>query len=146
MVNFYLSIKTLHLLAVISWMAGLLYLPRLFVYHSDADLTPSQDMVFQTMERRLYLFIATPAMVLSLLSGGILLSLPNSPLLNGENWILIKLVFVLLLLLYHLRLNHYRHGFIAHRNPHSPRFFRILNEAPTVLLLLILILVVFKPW
>ncbi|MDI9409059.1 MAG: protoporphyrinogen oxidase HemJ [Candidatus Pacebacteria bacterium] len=146
MVNFYLSIKTLHLLAVISWMAGLLYLPRLFVYHSDSQVTPSQHLVFKTMERRLYYFIASPAMVVTLLSGAILLMLPNSPLLNGDYWIVVKLVFVSVLVIYHLILNRYRQALAEQKNRHSPKYFRILNEVPTVLLLFILVLVVFKPW
>ena len=145
MVNLYLTAKTLHLLSVISWMAGILYLPRLFVYHSATDLTPSQDQVFQTMERRLYYYIATPAMILSLISGLILLLLPNSPLVNGEHWIFYKLVLIAGMVYYHTLLNQFRLRFLLHENRHTSRFFRILNEVPTVILLLILVLVVFKP-
>ncbi|MCX8501462.1 MAG: CopD family protein [Alphaproteobacteria bacterium] len=145
MVNFYLATKTLHLLAVISWMAGMLYLPRLFVYHSLPSLTPSQDEIFQTMERRLYYFIAYPAMILTLATGTILVLLPNSPFYSGDNWIYLKIVCVMILFGYHLWLNRFRLGFLTKTIGYSTRFFRILNEVPTVILIAILILVVFKP-
>ena len=141
--NFYLLYKSLHLIAVISWMAGLLYLPRIFVYHSEAD-HESQKKVFKIMERKLYNFIMMPAMLLSWLFGVLLLySLGFS--VFSELWMQIKIVAVLLLTHYHFYLRKHLRLLSTGENSKSSKFFKIINEIPTVLLIVIVFVVVFKP-
>ena len=141
--NFYLLFKSLHIIAVISWMAGLLYLPRIFVYHADAK-DDSQKAIFTVMEKRLYNFIMMPAMGLSWLFGIILIhSLGHSVFL--ELWMQIKIVAVLLLTHYHFYLRKYLRLLSTGENSKSSKFFKIINEIPTVLLIVIVFVVVFKP-
>ncbi len=141
--NFYLLFKSLHIIAVISWMAGLLYLPRIFVYHADAK-DDSQKEIFTVMEKRLYNFIMMPAMGLSWLFGIILIhSLGHSVFL--ELWMQIKIVAVLLLTHYHFYLRKYLRLLSTGENSKSSKFFKIINEIPTVLLIVIVFVVVFKP-
>ena len=141
--NLYLLFKSLHLIAVISWMAGLLYLPRIFVYHSETYDT-SQKTVFKIMEKRLFFYIMNPAMILSWIFGLLLLhSIGLSTL--GEFWLIIKFVLVISLTFYHFYLFSCLRRFNENNNNHSPRFFRIINEVPTVLLIAIIFIVVFKP-
>ena len=145
--NTYLTFKALHLIAVISWMAGLLYLPRIFVYHSDASINgKSEDLIstFKIMERRLFVYIMNPAMILSWLFGLILI---NSIGLQsfGEFWLIAKMLLVLSLTFYHFFLFNCLKNFSFDRNEYSPKFFRIINEVPTILLIIIIFLVVFKP-
>ena len=141
--NLYLLFKSLHLIAVISWMAGLLYLPRIFVYHSEAQ-HDSQKEIFITMERKLYNFIMMPAMGLSWIFGILLInSLGHSVFL--ELWMQIKLVAVLLLTHYHFYLRRHLKNFSAGENNKSPKFFRIINEIPTILLIVTVFVVIFKP-
>jgi putative membrane protein len=141
--NFYLLFKSLHLIAVISWMAGLLYLPRIFVYHSEAS-HDSQKQVFKTMERKLYNYIMMPAMVLSWLFGILLIhSLGFNIFL--ELWMQIKIVSVLILTYYHFILGRYLQDFATGNNIRSSKFYRIINEVPTIILIVVVFIVVFKP-
>ena len=141
--NFYLFFKALHLIAIISWMAGLLYLPRIFVYHAE---TKNDDVknTFKIMERRLFVYIMNPAMILSWLFGLILIHSIGLRSLS-EFWLIAKIVLVILLTFYHFFLFNCLKKFILDRNEHSSKFFRVINEVPTVLLIVIIFLVVFKP-
>ena len=137
--NLYLLFKSLHLVAVISWMAGLLYLPRIFVYHSEA-IHESQKNVFKIMERKLYNYIMMPAMLLSWLFG-ILLIHSLGFTVFAELWMQMKIISVVILTYYHFLLGKYLNNFAIDDNKKSPKFYRIINEVPTI----ILIVVVFKP-
>jgi len=141
--NFYLLFKSLHLIAVISWMAGLLYLPRIFVYHSEAS-HDSQKQVFKIMERKLYNYIMMPAMLLSWLFG-ILLIYSLGFNIFKELWMQIKIVSVLILTHYHFILGRYLQDFATDSNRKSSRFYRIINEVPTIILIVVVFVVVFKP-
>ena len=141
--NFYLLFKSLHLIAVISWMAGLLYLPRIFVYHSEVS-HDSQKQVFKTMERKLYNYIMMPAMLLSWLFG-ILLIYSLGFNIFKEFWMQIKIVSVLILTHYHFILGRYLQDFATDSNRKSSRFYRIINEVPTIILIVVVLVVVFKP-
>ena len=141
--NTYLLFKSLHLIAVISWMAGLLYLPRIFVYHSEAD-HESQKKVFKTMERKLYSYIMMPAMLLSWLFGMLLIhNLGFSVFL--ELWMKVKTALVIVLTFYHFVLGKYLGEFAIDNNSRSSRYFRIINEVPTIILIVVVFLVIFKP-
>ena len=141
--NLYLLFKSLHLVAVISWMAGLLYLPRIFVYHSEAK-HESQEEVFKIMERKLYNYIMMPAMLLSWLFGVLLIhSLGFSVFL--ELWMQIKTASVIILTYYHFLLGKYLNDFAINDNKRSSKFFRIINEVPTILLIVVVFVVIFKP-
>ena len=141
--NFYLFFKALHLIAVISWMAGLLYLPRIFVYHSEAG-DESQKSVFKIMEKKLYNYIMMPAMLLSWLFGIALIhSLGFS--VFSELWMQIKIISVLVLTYYHFTLGKYLRDFAVDNNQKSSRFFRIYNEIPTIILIVVIFAVIFKP-
>ena len=141
--NFYLLFKSLHLIAVISWMAGLLYLPRIFVYHSEVS-HDSQKQVFKTMERKLYNYIMMPAMLLSWLFGVLLIYSLGFNIFQ-ELWMQIKIVSVLILTHYHFILGKYLQDFATDNNRKSSRFFRIINEVPTIILIVVVFVVVFKP-
>ena len=141
--NFYLFFKSLHLIAVISWMAGLLYLPRIFVYHSETK-NEQQKETFKVMEKKLYNYIMMPAMILSWTFGILLIhSLGFSVLM--ELWMQIKILSVLILTHYHFYLNKHLKLFALNTNKKSSKFFRIINEIPTLLLIVIVFVVVFKP-
>ena len=141
--NLYLLFKSLHLIAVISWMAGLLYLPRIFVYHSEANDT-SQKTVFKTMERKLYNYIMMPAMMLSWLFGILLIhSLGFS--VFGELWMQIKIILVVIMTFYHFSLGKYLNDFAIDNNQKTSKFFRIYNEIPTAILIVVIFVVIFKP-
>ena len=141
--NYYLLFKSLHLIAVISWMAGLLYLPRIFVYHSEAK-HDSQKEVFKIMERRLYNYIMMPAMLISWLFGILLLHNLGFSVLF-ELWMVIKIILVTILTYYHLTLGKYLNDFSIVYNQKSSKFFRIYNEIPTIILIVVIFVVVFKP-
>ena len=141
--NSYLLFKSLHLIAVISWMAGLLYLPRIFVYHSENN-NEIITSVFKTMERKLFYYIMTPAMVLSWLFGLILIHEVGFDQL-ASLWLQLKLILVLLLTGYHVYLGSLLHQFKLDQNKKSSKFYRYINEIPTLLLILIVFIVVFKP-
>ena len=139
--NFYLILKSLHLIAVISWMAGLLYLPRIFVYHSENKFKKDISSVFKIMEKRLYFYIATPSLFIVWLTG-----LLMANLIGFDSWLIIKIGFVILLSLYHIYIGFHLHRFKNNQQDRTAKFFRLINEIPFVLLLLIVILVVFKPF
>ena len=145
--NTYLLFKSIHLIAVISWMAGLLYLPRLFVYHSGSlENKKSENLVstFKIMERRLFIYIMNPAMILSWIFGVFLIYLIGFENFNTL-WLKLKLFFVTILTIYHFFLFQCLRKFAENDNSFSPKFYRIINEIPTVLLILIILVVVFKP-
>jgi putative membrane protein len=138
-------IKALHIVAVIAWMAGLLYLPRLFVYHCAAPPGSAQSETFKVMERRLLRAIMNPAMVATLVLGGLLLATPG--LVDwAAGWIYVKLTLVAGLVLLHHALGRWRAGFAEDRNRRSARFYRMVNEVPTLLMIAIVIMVVVKPF
>ena len=141
--NLYLLFKSLHLIAVISWMAGLLYLPRIFVYHSEAS-HESQKNVLKTMERKLYNYIMMPAMLLSWLFG-VLLTHSLGLTVFAELWMQIKTVLVVILTYYHFLLGKYLNDFAIDSNKKTSKFFRIVNEVPTIILIVVVFVVVFKP-
>ena len=141
--NSYLLFKSLHLIAIISWMAGLLYLPRIFVYHSE-NKNEIIKTVFKTMERKLFYYIMMPAMLLSWLFGLLLIHE-----IGFENlsylWLQLKLIFVTLLTFYHFYLGLLLNQFKLDKNKKSSKFYRYINEIPTLLLILIVFIVIFKP-
>ena len=142
--NTYLLFKSLHLISVISWMAGLLYLPRIFVYHAQNNSQAIISEVFKVMEKKLFFYIMTPAMILSWLFGLLLIHEIGFEQL-GQTWMILKLVFVILLTIYHLYLGSILNQFKLNTNQHSHKFFRYINEIPTILLILIIFVVIFKP-
>ena len=142
--NTYLLFKSIHLIAVISWMAGLLYLPRIFVYHTENSSEEKVSKIFKVMERKLYFYIMTPAMTLSWLFGLLLIHSIGFQQL-GQTWMLLKLLFVVILTGYHFYLGKLLSLFKADNNQHSNKFYRYINEIPTILLILIIFVVIFKP-
>ena len=142
--NSYLLFKSLHLIAVISWMAGLLYLPRIFVYHVENLNDKNTCFVFKTMESKLFFYIMTPAMILTWLFGLILIHVSGLDVLFAL-WIKLKILFIILLTLYHFYLARCLNDFKLEQNTKTSKFFRIINEVPTILLVFIVFIVVFKP-
>ncbi len=142
--NTYLLFKSIHLIAVISWMAGLLYLPRIFVYHVEASNNKNQNSTFKIMERKLYFYIMNPAMILSWIFGLLLLHSIGLESLK-EFWLITKFILVTSLTFYHLFLFVCLKSFNENKNQYSSKFFRFINEAPTILLIAIIFIVVFKP-
>ena len=145
--NTYLLFKSIHLIAVISWMAGLLYLPRIFVYHSEAIINNKpEDLMstFKVMERRLFIYIMNPAMIVSWIFGVLLIHTIGIDNLNSL-WLQLKLVFVITLTIYHIFLFQCLRRFAENNNSFSPKFYRIINEIPTVILIFIIFVIVFKP-
>ena len=141
--NSYLFFKSLHLIAVISWMAGLLYLPRIFVYHAEST-HDSQRSVFKVMERKLYNYIMMPAMLFSWIFGFLLIhNLGFSVFL--ELWMQIKTVLVTILTFYHFLLGKYVSEFAVDINKKSSKYFRFINEVPTIVLIGVVFVVIFKP-
>ena len=141
--NLYLLYKSLHLIAVISWMAGLLYLPRIFVYHAEAS-EDSQKAVFKVMEKKLYNYIMMPAMLLSWLFGVLLIHSLGFKIFL-ELWMQIKIALVLVLTYYHFLLGRYLNDFAMNNNKKSSKYYRIINEVPTIILIVVVFVVVFKP-
>ena len=139
----YQWIKALHLISVIAWMAGLLYLPRLFVYHCDAERGSDKSETFKVMERRLLRAIMNPAMVLTWIFGLLMLYMSEA---WTEKWMMVKLVLVAAMTLMHHSLALWRKDFLADRNNRSARFYRFANEVPTVLMIVIVILVIVQPF
>ena len=138
-------LKALHVIAVIAWMAGLLYLPRLFVYHADSPIGSDKAATFEIMERRLARGILLPAVVLTYVFGIMLAATPGAVDWQ-RGWIWAKLALVLLLTLFHLMLERWRRDFAEGHNTHRARFYRIVNELPTLAMIAIVILVVVKPF
>ena len=145
--NTYLLFKSIHLIAVISWMAGLLYLPRIFVYHSDAVKNKkSEDLMstFKVMERRLFVYIMNPAMIVSWIFGVLLIHIIGIENV-GFLWLQLKLLLVTILTIFHFFLFQCVRKFSENNNSYSSKFYRIINEIPTILLIVIIIVIVFKP-
>ena len=142
--NSYLLFKSLHLIAVISWMAGLLYLPRIFVYHTENQNKNETTDIFKTMERKLFYYIMFPAMVLSWLFGLILISIIGFSSLSFL-WMQIKILLVTILTFYHFYLGICLNDLKNNIFKRSSKFFRIINEIPTILLIITVFIVIFKP-
>ena len=142
--NLYLLFKSLHLIAVVSWMAGLLYLPRIFVYHVENFEKKQATEIFEVMEKRLYFYIMRPAMVLSWIFGIILILIVGFETFSFL-WLQIKLALVVLLTIYHEYLGKCMRLLKSGENEKSSKFYRIINEIPTVLLIFIVFIVIFKP-
>ena len=142
--NTYLLFKSLHLISVISWMAGLLYLPRIFVYHSQNSDKQLVSDVFKVMEKKLFFYIMTPAMTLSWIFGLILIHEIGFEKLS-QKWMILKLFFVIILTFYHFYLGRTLRNFRQDLNRHSHKYYRYINEIPTLLLILIIFVVIFKP-
>ena len=141
---FYPWVKALHIISVMSWMAGMLYLPRLFIYHCDAEVGSDKSETFKIMERRLLRAIINPAMIASFLFGGALLATPG--VIDWSSWwIYVKLVLVRIMSGMHGLFARWRKSFVTDHNTLSTKTFRIANEVPTVLMIVIVILVVVKP-
>jgi putative membrane protein len=137
-------VKALHVISVIAWMAGMLYLPRLFVYHADAEKGSVQSETFKIMERRLYRGITTPAMIAAYVFG--LAMIFGGAVDWGSVWPWVKAVFVLALSGFHGLLGRHLRAFAQDRNEKPAKFFRMINEIPTVLMIVIVIMVVVKPF
>ena len=142
--NLYLLFKSLHLIAVISWMAGLLYLPRIFVYHAENNEMNAVSEIFKVMERKLYFFIMYPAMILSWIFALIMLHQNSSLLSSG--WMHMKLLLVVFLTFYHFYLGICLRQFKNDNNSKSSKFYRVTNEIPTILLILVVFLAILKPF
>jgi putative membrane protein len=142
--TYYLWFKALHVVAVISWMAGMLYLPRLFVYHAEAEKGSELSETLKIMERKLLRIIMNPAMIVTWMAG--LLMIAGNPALMQDGWLHAKLTLVLLMSGFHGYLAATRKRFLADLNTRSHKFYRKINEVPTILLILIVILVVVRPF
>jgi len=144
MAGFYLWIKALHVIAVIAWMAGQLYLPRLFVYHAQAEIGSPSSETFKVMEAKLYRIIMTPAMIVAWICGLGMIAL--NPALLGLGWLPVKLLFVVALTVSHFMMNAWRQDFARDANRRSQKFFRIANELPTLAMIVIVIMVIVRPF
>ena len=142
--NYYLLFKSLHLISIISWMAGLLYLPRIFVYHAETINNEDKNETFKVMEKRLFFYIMNPAMILSWFFGILLIHFIGV-ISFSYFWLQLKLVLVLLLTIFHFFLFQCLKNFSKNSSKFSPKFYRIINEVPTLLLVGIIFVVVFKP-
>lgn len=140
--SFYDIVKILHIVSLISWFAGLFYLPRLFIYHCKATKNGEMDKNFIIMERKLLRIIMNPAMIVTLVTGIYL----AYELGFNQGWLHAKLTFVLFLVFYHHLLGRYRKNFMNSKNTKSEKFYRIINEVPTILLIAIVALVILKPF
>jgi putative membrane protein len=141
----YLWLLAFHLVSVMSWMAGLLYLPRLYVYHSQVEVGTDQDRLFQTMEKKLLRVIMNPAMIATWIFG-ILLVISADLLSEGFSWFYLKLAFVFLLTFFHMKLAVWRGKFASGANEKSENFYRKINEVPTVLMIAIVFIAILKPF
>ena len=142
--NSYLLFKSLHLIAVISWMAGLLYLPRIFVYHVEHNKKKEVTDIFEVMEKKLFYYIMRPAMIFTWIFGLVLIYL-NGIELFSQLWVQIKIVLVILLSVYNDYLGRCLVSLKNNSNTRSSKFFRIINEVPTIILIFIVFMVIFKP-
>ena len=143
--DWYLWIKALHIISVMAWMAGMLYLPRLFVYHVDAETGSVQSETFKIMERRLMRAIINPAMVAAFLFGTLLAVTPG--IVDwSTGWPWIKIILLVAMTGIHGFLSRWRRQFESDQNVHSSKFYRMMNEVPTVLMILIVIIIVVKPF
>lgn len=144
LMQYYLWLKTLHIIAIISWMAGMLYLPRLFVYHADAAKGSDLSETFKTMEYRLLRFIMNPAMIASWLFG--ILMITANPALFENGWMHVKITMVVLMSVVHMMYSKWRKAFERDENTRDAKFFKIWNEVPTVLMIIIVIMAVAEPF
>ena len=142
--NSYLLLKSLHLIAVIAWMAGLLYLPRIFVYHVENKDKKQATDIFEVMEKRLFYYIMIPSMILTWLFGILLVFLNGSEVLF-QLWFQLKIILIFLLSIFNDYLGRCIYSLKNNTNTKSAKYFRIINEIPTLLLILIVFIVVFKP-
>ena len=145
MIEYYLWFKVFHIFGFIAWMAGILYLPRLYVYHVDADIGSTQSETFKVMERRLLYGIMNPAMIVTFVFGSLMLFTPGY-IDWSFGWIWVKLSMIAVLLVVHALYFRWRLDFDGDRNTRSARFYKIWNEIPVLPLLVILIMVVIKPF
>ncbi len=143
--EYYQWFKALHVISVIAWMAGMLYLPRLYVYHADAEPGSDKSETFKIMERRLLRAITNPAMIASFIFGGLMLATPGA-IDWSMGWIWVKLAMIVLMSGIHGLLARWRRDFAADRNTRPARFYRLWNEAPTIPLIVIVIMVIVKPF
>tara|TARA_R110000868_G_scaffold11751_5_gene57297 strand:- start:3685 stop:4122 length:438 start_codon:yes stop_codon:yes gene_type:complete len=145
MAEYYLWFKALHIVSVIAWMAGMLYLPRLYVYHADAEPGSDKSETFKIMERRLLRAITNPAMISSFIFGGLMLSVPG--MIDWDRgWIWVKLAMIVCMAGIHGLFARWRRDFEADRNVRPAKFYRMWNEAPTVPLIVIVIMAVVEPF
>ena len=144
LINNYSLIKAFHIISMVAWMSAILYLPRLFVYHTTVKRNSEASKMLKIMEYRLQKFIMNPAMLLTIIFGVFLLK-TNGIINWTEKWIYFKLLGVFLLLVVHNLLGRYRKDFFLDKNKHSRKFYKILNEVPTILLIVIILLVYLKP-
>ena len=142
--DFYHWVKAVHVIAIVAWMAGMLYLPRIFVYHAATGVDTATSETFKVMERRLLRAITTPAMIVSLISGAWLILMVPEHL--SEVWLHAKIALVIVMVAVHGLLARHHRLFADDQNRQSSRYFRILNEVPTVLLIGIIILVIVRPF
>ena len=142
--NSYLLFKSLHLIAVVSWMAGLLYLPRIFVYHVENKEKKDATKIFEVMEKRLFFYIMRPAMIFTWIFGLILIYL-NGIEIFSQIWMQLKFILIILLSIFHEYLGRCLYSLKNNTNTKSSKYFRIINEIPTILLILVVFIVIFKP-
>ena len=142
--NSYLLFKSLHLIAVISWMVGLLYLPRIFVYHVENNEKKQATDIFEIMEKKLYFYIMRPAMIITWLFGIILIYINGVEILF-QAWMQIKIILVILLSVFHEYLGRCLYSLKNNTNTRSTKYFRTINEIPTIILILVIFIVIFKP-
>ena len=145
LINNYSLIKAFHVISIVAWISAILYLPRLFVYHTTVKRNSEASKMLKIMEYRLQKFIMNPAMLLTIIFGVFLLK-TNGIINWTEKWIYFKLLGVFLLLVVHNLLGRYRKDFFLDKNKHSRKFYKILNEVPTILLIVIILLVYLKPF
>ena len=138
--NVYQWVKIFHVMFVVAWMAGLLYLPRIFVYHSMDETTTETSNVFKLMEKRLFYFIMYPSALIVWITG-----IYMAHALGLYGWLIIKFLFVIVLTLYHVNLGRYLNDFADNKNKKKTRFFRMINEIPFVIMFIILVFVIIKP-
>jgi len=138
--NVYQWVKIFHVMFVVAWMAGLLYLPRIFVYHSMDETTSETSNIFKLMEKRLFYFIMYPSALIVWITG-----IYMAHALGFYGWLIIKFLFVIVLTLYHVNLGRYLNDFANDKNKKKTRFFRMINEIPFVIMFIILVFVIIKP-
>lgn len=142
---YYLWIKAFHIIAIIAWMAGQFYLPRLFVYHCQTKVGSEESERFKVMERKLQRMIINPAMICAFIFGVLLALIPGIVDMHS-GWWLTKIIAILLLFGFHGACSRWRRQFFKDENKHSEKFYRYMNEIPTILMIIIVIMVVVKPF
>ena len=144
LLDYYLWLKALHLIAMVAWMAGMFYLPRLFVYHTTAPVGSDQSETFKVMERKLLKVIINPAMIATWVIG--LLMLVAQPVWLSQGWMHVKLTALVALSVFHMMLARWCRQFANDQNQRSQRFYRMANEIPTLLLIAVILMAVLKPF